>query len=80
MKRECFTPSKYSGVCAEHFTEDSFEQNVSVRSLSGLSFEPRRLAFKKDEVRTICNLNVERCKPEIGQTNIEKQANTYNAL
>ena len=77
LKENGFTPSKHSGVCAELFTEDSFEQNVTVWSLSGLSFKPRRLAFKKDAGPTICNFS-ERCKPAIGQTNDEKQAS--NAL
>ena len=60
MNRECFTPSKHSRVCAELFTEDSFEQNPTVMSLLGLSFKPRRLAFQKDVVSTICNFTVER--------------------
>ena len=47
MKRECFTPSKHSRIRAEHFTEDSFEQNLTVRTLLGLFFKPHRLALKK---------------------------------
>ena len=31
-------PSKHSPVWAENFTEDSFEQNLAVRSLLGPSF------------------------------------------
>ena len=67
MKRECFTPSKHSRVCAEHFIEDSFEQNLTVWSLLGPSFKPRRLVLKKDAVPTIFDFTVERCKPAIGQ-------------
>jgi len=67
MKRECFTPSKHSRVCVEHFTEDSFEQNLMVRSLLGSSFKLRQLALKKDAVPTIFNFTMGRCKPAIGQ-------------
>ena len=63
MKRECFTLSKHSCVCAELFTDDSFEQNLTVRSLLGLSSKPRRLAFKKVAVPTILNFPMESCKP-----------------
>ena len=71
-------PPQHSRVCAELFTEDSFERNCTVRSFLGLSFKPRRLTLKKDAVPTICNFTVARCKPAIGQTNNETQAN--NAL
>ena len=67
MKRESFTLTKHSRVCAEHFTEDSFEQNIAVRSLLGPAFKPRRLVLKRDAVPTIFNFTVERCKPTIGQ-------------
>ena len=60
-------PSKHSRVCAELFTEDSFEHNLTVKSLLGLSFKPCQLAFKRDAVLTISNFTVEHCKPTIGQ-------------
>ena len=62
MKREYLTPSKYSDVCAELFTEDSLEQNLTVRSLLGLSFKLRRLAFRKDVVPTTFVYPMESCK------------------
>ena len=68
MRRKCFTSSKHSHVCAELFTEDSFKQDLTVRSLLGLSFRPCRLALKRDLVLTICNFIVEHCK------NYNKQA------
>ena len=74
MNRECSTPSKRWPVCAEPFTEDSLEQKFQW-SLLGLTFKPRRLPFKTDSVPKICNFTVARCKPAIGQTNDEKQAN-----
>ena len=37
-EKDCFTPSKHSRVCAEHFTEDSSEQNIAVRSFVGTLF------------------------------------------
>ena len=46
-------------VRTDFFTEDSFEQNFTVRSLLGLSFKPRRLAFKKEALATIFNLPME---------------------
>ena len=72
MKQKCFTPSKHSLVCAKLFTEDSFEQDLMVRSLLGHSFRPCCLALKRDVVLKICNSIVEHCK------NNNKQAN--NAL
>ena len=45
------------------FAEDSLEQNLTVRSLLGLSFKPCGLAFGIDEVSTICIFTVARCKP-----------------
>ena len=60
-------PSKHSHVCVKHFTEDTFEQNLTVRSLLGPSFKVRQLVLKKDTVATIFNFTVERCKPAIGQ-------------
>ena len=47
MKRECFTPFKHSRVCADVFDEDSFEQNLTVNTLLGLSFKPRRPCIEK---------------------------------
>ena len=67
MKRECFTPSKQSHVCAEHFTEDSFEQNLEVRSLLGPPFKLRQLVLKKDAVPTTFKFTMDRCKPAIEQ-------------
>ena len=81
MKRECFMPSKHSRVCAKHkrakrFTEDSFEQNLVVRSLLGPSFKLRQLVEKKDVVPTIFNFSMERCKPANAQKkNNETQVN-----
>ena len=67
MKRKGFTPSKHSRVCAEHFSEDCFEQNIMVMSLLGPSFKPLRLSLKKNAVPTIFNFTLENPKPEIGQ-------------
>ena len=33
-EKHCFTLSKHSRVCAEHFTEGSFEQIMAVRSFA----------------------------------------------
>ena len=74
MKRECFTPLKHWRVCAELFDEESFEQNLTVNSLLGLSFKPRRLALKKDAVPNYKFIE-ERCKSTIEKTNDETLAN-----
>ena len=51
IKRECFTPSKgletFERLCR---TEDSFEQNLMVRSLLEASFKPRGLELKIDAI------------------------------
>ena len=72
MKRECFTPSEHSRVCAELFTEDNFEQSLTARSMLGRYFKPSRIAFQNDAVPTIFSFPMESCKPAIGQTNDEK--------
>ena len=78
MKRKCVTSSKHSHVCAELFTEDSFKQDLTVRSLLGLSFRPCRLALKRDLVLTICNFIVEHRKNNNKQANnaLRKMANS----
>ena len=60
-------PLKYSRVCVKHFTGDSFEQNLVVRSLLWTSFKRRQLVVNKDAVPTIFNFTMERYKPAIGQ-------------
>ena len=65
-------PSKHSRVCVKHFTEDSFEQNLVVRSLLGPSFKLRQLVEKKDVVPTIFNFSMELWKPANGE---KKQRN-----
>jgi len=66
MNREYFTSSKQLRVCAEHLTEDNFEQNLAVRSLLGPSFKLRQLVLKKDAIPTILNFTMNRCNPAIG--------------
>jgi len=50
-------PLKHSCICVKHFTDDSFEQNLVVRSLLGPSFKLHQLVVKKDERTT--NFSVE---------------------
>jgi len=61
-------PRKHSGVCVKHFTEDSFERNLVVRSLLGPSFKLRQLVVKKDAVPTIASR-------QLDKKNNKKQAN-----
>ena len=51
----------------QHFTEDSFEQNLVVTSLLEPSFNLCQLVLKKDAVPTIFNFTMESCKLTIGQ-------------
>ena len=67
MKRESFEPTKHSRLCAEHFTQDSFKQNLAVRSLLGTAFKPRRLNLKEDAVPTIFNFKSAEPKTKIGE-------------
>ena len=60
-------PSKQSHVCVKHFTEDSFQQNLVVRSLLGPSFKLRQLVEKKDVAPTIFNFSMQLCKPANGE-------------
>ena len=53
-KRMLYALEEFARLCRTLY-EDSFQQNITVRSLLGLSFKPRRLPFKKDAVPTICN-------------------------
>ena len=68
-------PSKHSRVCVKHFTEESLEQNLVVRSLLGSSFKLRQLVEKKDVVPTIFNFSMQLCKPANGE---KKQRNEVN--
>ena len=55
MKRKFFTPTKHSCIHVKHFTGDSFQQNLVVRSLLGPSFKIRQLVVTKDMVLMIFN-------------------------
>ena len=62
-----------------HFTEDSFEQNLVVRSFAGTlrSSFVNLYSVKKEAVPMIMNFLMESCKPATGQNKNEKQV--YNA-
>ena len=54
MKRKEFQPEKNSRICAVHFTEDYFRENLAIRRFLGFDFKPLRLHFKEDaEPQTI---------------------------
>ena len=54
MKRKEFQPGKNSRICAVHFTEDYFRENLAIRRFLGSDFKPPRLHLKEDAVpRTI---------------------------
>ena len=54
MKRKEFQPEKNSRICAVHFTEDYFRENLAIRRFLGSDFKPLRLHLKEDVVpRTI---------------------------
>ena len=43
MKRKEFQPEKNSHICAIHFTEDYFRENLAIRRFLGSDFKPLRL-------------------------------------
>ena len=53
-KRKEFQPEKNSRICAIHFSEDYFRENLAIRRFLGSDFKPLRLQLKEDAVpRTI---------------------------
>ena len=53
-ERKEFQPGKNSRICAVHFTEDYFRENLAIRRFLGSDFKPLRLHLKEDAVpRTI---------------------------
>ena len=74
FKRECFTPSKHSGVCTELFSNESFEQNLTVRNLLALSLSLVDLHSQKTLywwfVTSLWNVS----SPQLDK-NVEKQEN-----
>ena len=64
-------PLKHLHVCAEHLTEDGFEQHIAVRSFVGTLYmkldQQLVHVVKKDEALTIFNFPMESCKPALGQ-------------
>ena len=54
MKRKEFQPEKNSRICAVHFTEDYFRENLAIRRFLGSYIKLLRLHLKEDAVpRTI---------------------------
>ena len=53
MKRKEFKPDKNSPICAVHFTEDCFRENLAIRRFLGSDFKPLRLHLKEDAMPTI---------------------------
>ena len=51
MKRKEFQPEKNSRICAVHFTEDYFRENLAIRRFLGTDFKPLRLHLKEDAVQ-----------------------------
>ena len=50
MKRKEFQPGKNSRICAVHFTEDYFRENLAIRRFLGSDFKLLRLHLKEDAV------------------------------
>ena len=50
MKRKEFQPEKNSPICAVHFTEDYFRENLAIHRFLGSDFKPLRLHLKEDAV------------------------------
>ena len=53
-EKKRFQPEKNSRICAVHFTEDYFRENLAIGRFLGSDFKPLRLHLKEDAVpRTI---------------------------
>ena len=52
MKRKEFKPDKNSRICAVHFTEDCFREDLAIRRFLGSDFKPLRLHLKEDAMPT----------------------------
>ena len=53
-EKKRFQQEKNSRICAVHFTEDYFRENLAIRRFLGSDFRPQRLNLKEDAVpRTI---------------------------
>ena len=48
-----FENEKNSRICAVHFTEDCFRENLAIRRFLGSDFKPLRLHLKEDAVPPI---------------------------
>ena len=49
-EKKRFQPEKNSRICAVHFTEDYFRENLAIRRFLGSDFKPLRLHLKEDAV------------------------------
>ena len=49
-EKKRFQPEKNSRICAVHFTEDYFRENLAMRRFLGSDFKPLRLHLKEDAV------------------------------
>ena len=78
MKRESFVPTKHSRICADHFTPDSFQQNLAARSLLGPAFKPRRLDLKDDAIPTIFNYGSVQSATKPGQKRNNQDSPLHN--
>ncbi|KAJ7372807.1 endothelial cell proliferation [Desmophyllum pertusum] len=75
MRRKFFKPSKHSRICAAHFTEDCFVQNIATRRLMGPAFKLGRINLKHvkdDAVPTIFNFNT-----AVSQTELAFEQNGF---
>ena len=59
-------PSKHWRICAEHFTEDGFKQNIAIRSFVGTLFQASSTSTRERCGPTIFNFPMESCKLAIG--------------
>lgn len=68
IRRKNFHPTKHPRICAAHFTEDCFDQNITTRNLLGQAFKPGRLYLKDNAMPPIFNFKSAGDSPiEIGK-------------
>ena len=53
MKRKEFKPDKNSRICAVHFIEDCFRENLAIRRFLASDLKPLRLHLKEDAAPAI---------------------------
>lgn len=74
MKRKDFVPTAASRLCSDHFSPDSFTENLAVRATLGPEFKPGKCRLKPDAVPSIFNFEKNSLQPKVENENTSKRA------